>query len=165
MKKGHNDLRDIDARLADLALGGVSIEPVLIPENNRCGRQALQADWMVQGVWEGNRVAFLDNQITDADAPCYVHANLSWEAISNKAATEKKVKYRLAAEELRGSITPLVCSTDGVLHRKYGAHQKRLACCLATKWKKPFSQVMGWVRICTQFAIFRAVDLRLRDTR
>ena len=37
VKKGHNDLRDSDARLADLAWGRVSIELVLIPENNRSG--------------------------------------------------------------------------------------------------------------------------------
>ena len=121
---------------------------------------------MVLGVWEGNKVVFFDDKITDAEAPCYVHANLSWEAIFNKAAaTEKKVKYRLAAEKLQGSITPLVCSTDGPLHHEYKAHQKRLACCLATKLQKPFSQVMGWVRIRTQFAIFRAVAFQLRGTR
>ena len=108
VKEGHNDLRDIDARLVDLAWGRMSIEPVLIPENNCCGRSALQADWMVRGVWEGNRVEIFDNSITDADAPGYVHANLSWEAISNKPATEKKAKYRRSAEELRGSVTPVV---------------------------------------------------------
>ena len=121
--------------------------------------------WSEVRSWEGNRVLFFDNHITDADAPCYVHANLSWEAISIKAATEKKAKYWLAAEELWGSITPLICSTDGVLHCEYRAYQKRLACCLATKWQKPFSQVVGWVRIHTQFTIFQAVDLRLRGTR
>ena len=165
MKKGHNDLRDSDARLAEMAWGGVSIEPVLTPENDRRGRPLLQADWMVRGVWEGSRVAFFDNRITDADAPCYVSANLSWEAISNKAAMEKKAKYRLVAEELRASFTPLVCSTDGVLHHQYSAYQKRFACRLALKWQKPFSVVMGGVRVRTQFAIFHAVDLRLRGTR
>ena len=79
--------------------------------------------------------------------------------------TTKKPRYRLAAEELRGSFTPLVCSTDGGLHREYTAYQKRLACRLTTKWQKPFLRVMAWVRVCTQFKIFRLVDLRLRGTR
>ena len=165
VKKGHNDLRDSDARLADVAWGRVVVEPVLVPECDRLGRQALQADWMARGVWEGNRVAFFDNRITDADAPGYVRANLSWDAIANKAAAEKKKKYRLVAEELRGSITPLVCSTEGVLHREYAAYQKRLASRLATKWERPLSRVMAWVRVRTQFAIFRAVDMRIRGTR
>ena len=118
-----------------------------------------------QGVWEGNRVAFFDNRIIDADAPGYVHSNLSWEAISSRAVSEKKKKYRHAAEDLRGSITPLVCSTDGVVHREYAAFQKRLAARLATKWEKPLPHVLNWVRVRTQFALIRAVDLRLRGTR
>ena len=92
------------------------------------------------------------------------YANLSWEAVSNRAVN-KKVKYRSAVEELRGSITPLVCSTDGVLHREYRAYQVRLAGKLATKWQKPFAHVMSWVKLRMQFAVFRAVDLRLRGTR
>ena len=128
VKKGHNDLRDSKARLAELAWGGVTIEPVFIPENNRIGRPMPQANWMVCGVWEGNQVTFFDNCMTDVDAPSYVRANLSLEAISNKAGSDKKNKYRLVAEKLRGSIAPLVCSTDGVLHHEYVAYQKRLAC-------------------------------------
>ena len=109
--------------------------------------------------------AFFDNRIIDADAPSYVQANLSWEATASRVASAKKKKYRLAAEEVRGSFTPLVCSTDGALHREYAAYLKRIAFCLSSKWEKPYAQVMGWVRIRTQFAIFRAVDLRLRGTR
>ena len=49
--------------------------------------------------------------------------------------------------------------------RKYTAYQKRLASRLATKWDKSYSVVVAWVRMQTQFAIIRAVDLRLRGTR
>ena len=165
VKKGHNDLRDSDARLADIAWGGVAVEPVLVPENDGCGRPRLQADWIARGVWEGNRVALFDNRIIDADAPGYVRSNLSWETISNRAASEKKTKYRHAVKDLRGSITPLVCSTDGVGHRENAAFRKRLAARLATKWEKPLPHVLNWVRVRRQFAIIRAVDLRLRGTR
>ena len=61
VKKGHNDLCDSDARIADVGWGGVAIEPILVPENDKQGRPMLQADWMVRGVWEVNRVAFFDN--------------------------------------------------------------------------------------------------------
>ena len=177
VKKGHNDLRDSDARIADVAWGGVAIEPILVPENDKKGRPMLQADWMVRGVY--------------VDTPSYAKANLSWESVFARAATAKKTKYRfcpaatakktkyrfcpaatakktkyrLAAEELCGSFTPLVCSTDGVLHREYIAYLKRLACHLTSKWQKPFSAVMAWVRIHMQFAIFWSVDLRLCGTR
>ena len=70
-------------------------------------------------------MAFFDNRIVDADAPSYVQANLSWDAVANRAASAKKAKDRSAAEELRASFTPLVCSTEGVLHHEYAAYQKR----------------------------------------
>ena len=38
VKRGHDDIRDNDARLADMAWGGVSVEPIMIPENDRRGR-------------------------------------------------------------------------------------------------------------------------------
>eukprot|EP00117_Sycon_ciliatum_P004400 scpid36857/ scgid8792/ len=131
----------------------------MVPEGDRTGQPALRADWLARGVWEDNRVAFFDNRIIDANAPSYSHS--SWEATSNRAANAKKKKYRQASEDLRGSFTPLVCSTDGVLHREYASYQKRLAGRLALKWDKPFSIIFTWVRIRTQFAVFHAVDLRL----
>ena len=157
VKRGHDDVRDNDARLADMACGGVSVKPIMIPENDRRGLSQLQllADWMAR-VWDNGRVAFFDNRIVDADAPSYT--NTSWEAVANRAANTKKTKYNPAAEELRGTFTPLVCSTDGVLLREY---QIRLASKLATKWQRPYSVVMNWVKLQMQFAVFRAVDLRL----
>ena len=163
IKRGHNDLRDADAKLADLAWGGVVIEPVLVPADDQNSRPALQADWSARGVWEGNRVALFDNRIVDANAPSYRQS--SWDSVARKAAEAKKKKYARAAEELRSSFTPLVCSTDAVLHREYAAYQKRLASQLASRWEKPYSVVMAWVRVQTQISIIRAVDLRLRGSR
>ena len=133
VKKGHNDLHDSDTQLADIAWGGVSTEPVLVTKNDCCGWPRLQADWMVRGGLGGNQVPFFGNRMIDADMPGYVCSNLSWEAISNRTATEKKDKYHQAAEDFHGSITSLVCSTDGALHYEYTAFQKRLAVQLATK--------------------------------
>ena len=110
VKKGHNDLRDSDARIADVAWGGVAIEPILVPENDKKGRPMLLADWMVRGVWEKNQVVFFDNHIIDADAPTcsYARANLSWRSVSARAASDKKTKSCLANEEFCGSFIMLV---------------------------------------------------------
>ena len=131
--KGHNELRDFDATLAHAAWSGVVIEPVIVPENIQQQRPSLKADWMVRGVWEGSRVAFFDNRIVDADVSSCSAAHLSWEAISKRAVMEKRKKYQSAVEDLRASITPLVCSTDGALHVAYEALYRRLASCLARK--------------------------------
>ena len=108
-------------------------------------------------------MALFDNRIVDANAPSYQRS--SWDAIARKAAEAKRKKYAQASEDLRSSFTPHVCSTDAVLHRENMAYQKRLASRLATKWDKFYSVVVAWVRVQTQFAIIRAVDLRLRGTR
>mmetsp|Transcript_17100 Transcript_17100/g.22593 ORF Transcript_17100/g.22593 Transcript_17100/m.22593 type:complete len:103 (+) Transcript_17100:238-546(+) len=77
----------------------------------------------------------------------------------------KENKYKYACEEIRASFTPLVCNTDGCLHREFEAFLKKLSVRLATKWCKPLSQVMGWSRIKISFAVIKAVDLRLRGSR
>ena len=41
---------------------------------------------------------------------------------------------------------------------------KRVAAVLAEKWNKPYGVVMCWVRVRLQFALIRAVDLRLRGS-
>ena len=112
IKRGHNDIRDHDAKLADLAWGGVTVEPVLVPADDRNSRPALQADWSARGVWEGNRVALFDNRIVDANAPSYQRS--SWDAIARKAAEAKRKKYAQASEDLRSSFTPPPpCLFDG----------------------------------------------------
>ena len=143
VKQQHDGLRDYDAGLADLTWGGVSIEPILQADYERLDRPCLQADWMVRGVWEGDKVALFDERIIDADAPCYQQAKLTWKAISNTAAQAKKAKYQGLAEELRASFTPLICSTEGVLHVEHLTYLKRLACKLAMKWQRKYSVVMG----------------------
>ena len=106
-------------------------------------------------MWEADRVAFIDNWIVDADTPSRT-ANLSWEAISKRAADENKRKYALVAEKLRGPITPLVCSTDSGVHVKYAAFH----CRLAAKWDRPYSRVLGSHEIAVRD--HPCVDLRLR---
>ena len=114
-------------------------------------------------MWENGRVAFFDNLTVDVDAPSNV--NISWENVANRAANEKKTKYTTVTKELCDTFIPLVCCTDGVLHWKYRAYQICPASKLATKWQRPYSVVMNWVKLRMQFAVFRAVDLRLPGTR
>ena len=40
-----------------------------------------------------------------------------------------------------------------------------VAAALAGEWRKSYEEVMCWVRIRLQFALIRAVDLRLRGSR
>ena len=69
--------------------GGVRIKPII---KEACGR--LEEDlksWFlcVRGVWEGDRLAFFDNCIIEADAPSRIQRNTSYKTSLN--AAERKV--------------------------------------------------------------------------
>jgi len=164
VKKGHDQVRDECARLAQLAWGGVSVEPLIKEASGRM-KQELRADFSAQGVWEGTRIAFFDNRIVNADAPGRVRSNISWKSALKNAVTAKRRLYNTVCEDIRASITPLVCTVDGCLHREFLAFLRRVAMKLASKWNKAFSVVMGWVKVRIQFAIIKAVDLRVRGSR
>ena len=45
------------------------------------------------------------------------------------------------------------------------AFLRRIAARLSAKWQKPLSTVSNWVRVCVQFALINAADLRTRGSR
>jgi len=163
IKHGHDQHQDHCAAIANMAWNGVEVEPVLREADPNNNVPALRADFKINGIWEAERVAFFDNRIINADALSY--ATQDWQTVSRNHAIQKHTKYDRAAEDLRGSFTPLICSTEGVLHKEYVAFQRRTSEALAVKWRKPYAQVIGWLRVQSQLSIIRAVSLRLRGTR
>lgn len=161
VKHGHDNLRDECVMLASLAWNGVTTEPIVQESSSDHGM--LIADFKINGVWESGKSAFFDNRIVNADAPSY--ESQTWSSLSKSHAQEKHRKYDRAVEDIRGSFSPLVCSCDGALHTEFDMFAKRLANTLAVKWKKAYSQVVGWIKTKIQFAIIRAVSLRLRGSR
>uniref|UniRef100_A0A8D8LKG0 Reverse transcriptase domain-containing protein n=1 Tax=Cacopsylla melanoneura TaxID=428564 RepID=A0A8D8LKG0_9HEMI len=105
VKHGHDQHRDHCAAMAKLAWGRVGIEPVMREASD--GVTALYGDFWADSVWDSGRTAFFDNRIVNADAASY--ESCSWAAVSNRHARQKHMKYDLAAEDNRGSFTPLIC--------------------------------------------------------
>src|SRR5436190_17204900 len=132
IKHGHDQHRDHCAAIANMAWNGVEIEPILREADPTNNVPALRADFRVNGIWEAERAAFFDNRLICADAPSY--ANQDWKTISRNHAVQKHTKYDRAAEDIRGSFTPLICSTDGVPHKEYEAFQRKTSEVLAAKW-------------------------------
>ena len=125
----------------------------------------LCADFMVNGVWKRQLEEFFDNPILDADAPSRFSRNMLCETAMRAAVREKRQLYGNTCEDLRASFTPLVCTVDGIFHREFVAFMKRVAARLAVKWQKPYSAVSNYVKVRLQFALIRAVDLRIRGSR
>ncbi|CAM9457865.1 unnamed protein product, partial [Heterosigma akashiwo] len=167
IKLGHDQVRDECVHLCTMAYGaaGVKKEPFLRDASGNVRDKDLRADFLAIGVWERQRVGVFDNRILDADAPSRFDRNTSYVTAMRAAVQEKKTRYLERCEEMAGSFTPLVCTVDGVFHREFVAFMKRVAAALAGRWGKSYEEVMCWVRIRLQFALIRAVDLRLRGSR
>ena len=68
-------------------------------------------------------------------------------------------------KERRGTFTPFVTSVYGLRHREAEHFLKRMATCVASKWKKSYAQTCGYIRARLSFAIIRAASLCLRGSR
>ena len=108
-------------------------------------------------------MALLDVCVVDNDAQSYTNHPVG--AILFSTEHEKKNKYTAAAESRRATFTPFVVSVDGIFGREATCFLKRGAECLSFIWKKPYSNMMGWVKVRLQFAILRATNLCLRGPR
>jgi hypothetical protein len=165
---GHNHLRDTVLDLSRKAWGNAVPEPVVREASGRAKdgeSDGLTADLLVRGVWERDRDCFFDTRIINADSPGRISRNISYNSALKAQAEAKKRLYKLACEERRAGFTPLVCTTNGCLHGEFKAFLKRLAARLSTKWASPLSVVTNWVNVRIQFALIKAVDLRLRGSR
>lgn len=72
------------------------------------------------------------------------------------------IYHDTAAENVRRSITsitPLISSAEGVIHKDYASLHKRLCKILARKWSTPYSQLMEWARVKSRLSIIRAVSV------
>ena len=138
-------------------------EPVVEEPDVENGAPTLIADLSARGVWDRQSAASFDIRVTDTDAPSYQNRNPM--NVLKTAENEKKNKYGPAWEAKHMSFTPLVTSIDGVLAPEFTFFLKRLADGLASKWDRPYSHVMCWVRCRISFAILWATNICIRGTR
>ena len=90
-------------------------------------------------------------KVIDTDAQFYV--NRSPMDVLGVAEKEKKTKYSIACEERRGTFTPFCCSVDGLLGHEAETFLRRIGDCLAVKWERSYSEVMGWIRARLVFTV------------
>ena len=88
--------------------------------------------------------ALFDIRVIDNDAPSY-----QWRSpvsILDIGAVEKKRVYRSTVEDRRGNFALFVLLVDGLLQREASHFVKHLSANLASRWEKPFSDVLASVR-------------------
>ena len=106
--------------------------------------------------------ALFDICVIDTDAPSYRrHTSIS---VLDSGAVEKKRVYHSAVEDKRGNFMPFVLSVDGLLHCEVLQFVKRLSASLASRWEKPFYNVLTFVHSQLQFASVHSARMCLRSS-
>ena len=80
-------------------------------------------------------------------------------------AKKKKDKYLEACRERRRDFTPLVYTVDGFAAKETRAAERRLAGLLASKWDRPYSEMVSYVRTRMSMSIIRTNSMLLRGGR
>jgi hypothetical protein len=99
------------------------------------------------------------------DTECRSSRSREPAKLLKQAEEEKKSKHLEACQERRRHFTPLVYSVDGMAGSETKAAEKRLAALLACKWKRDYSEMVGYVRARMAMSIVRSNTLLLRGTR
>ena len=141
----------------------VQREPVIREYKPQYETPALIADWFCRGVYVRQGGASFDIRVSDTDAISY--QNRSPMSVLHSEEVEKKTKYSDVCQERHMSFTPLVVSVDGMLAPEFVSFLRRIGEALSTKWKKPYSKTMNWVKCRLSFAVLRASSVCFRGTR
>lgn len=169
----HNDVAAEWHELCARALtpSSVSDEPLIYSGRDRTAERSggatidpeLRGDVGCHGFWKKATTTIFDVRITDTDAPAYRGQDPAMVLLGHEK--RKKDKYNDACLARRRTFTPLVFSVDGMRGPEATAASKRLASLLATKWKRTYSDVCGFVRSRLSIALVRTTSLCLRGAR
>ncbi|KAI2493135.1 hypothetical protein MHU86_21396 [Fragilaria crotonensis] len=121
----------------------------------------LRGDIAVHGFWTRGTTAIFDVRVTDTDAPS--NRNTSPEKVLLRHEKEKKA-YGALCIARRRTFTPRL-SVDGMQGVEATAASRRLASSLASKWKRSYSEVCGFVRSRLAIALVRSASRCLRADR
>jgi hypothetical protein len=123
----------------------------------------LEGDKGIRGFWSHGRECIFDIRITNTDSRS--HRNRDASKVLASQEKEKKDKYERACREQRKDFSPLVYSIDGMAGPKTRAAERRLAARFAWKWKREYSEMVGFVRTRMSLAVVRANSLMWRGSR
>ena len=167
----HDHMRDIFAEHLKDLFWDVETEPLLTPLDGEVlqprtanSNNDATSDIRVNGFWTPHQNAFFDVRIFYPLARTYREQNIT--TLLRRFEAEKKRQYndRIINVE-RGSFTPLVCSTSGVIGGEATITLKRMALKISHNRTEPYSVIMGLLRARLSFSLIRSAIVCLRGTR
>ena len=117
----------------------------------------------VHGFWRRGTSTIFDIRVTDTDAPS--NRKLEPRKVLARQEREQKDKYVEHCLAQRRHLSPLVFSLDGLRGAEAENATKRLASLLASKWKRAYSEVCGFVRSRLAITLVRTTTMCLRGAR
>eukprot|EP00956_Cyclotella_meneghiniana_P033352 scaffold95206_cov68-Cyclotella_meneghiniana.AAC.1 len=130
--------------------------PYVLANENR-------GDIVVDGFWKPGRRCIFDVRLTDTE--CRTTRNQEPGKVLDKCEKLKKEKHLAPCLAMRRDFTPLVYSVDGMAGRETKQAERRVASLLAHKWKKEYSEMVGYVRARMALAVVRSNSLLMRGSR
>ena len=158
-------------RLGTDCLGGMAAlvwprvirEPLVWEGDPAADDPGLRLELGIRGVWQLQVEVLFDIRVIDTDTPSYRrHSPVS---ILDSGAFEKKRVYCSAVEDRKVNFTPFVLLLDGLLQREALHFVKHLSANLASRWEKPFPDVLAFFRSRILFALVRFASMCLRGSR
>ena len=148
----HDNVRDLIAGHMKEVFNDVEVEPPLTPLSgeNLVPRSAntsdeARADIRVNGFWSRQQSAFFDVRIFYPQAPTYRDRSLS-ELLARFEADKKRQYSDRIVQVERGTFTPLVFSSGGVMGKETSFAIKKVATALSIKRGESYSAVTGLLR-------------------
>ena len=164
----HNALRDLNAELQTEVCKDVTIEPTLLPTDNKeiTGTTANGAapDISSRGLWSTFQRTFYDVRVLHPNCPSYLQTSVSKLYEDHEKQKMKKYNSRIITVE-KGTFTPLVYSTFGGCGPLAKRYHKRLAELISRKRNEEYHHVANHIRMRIRFALLKSVLIALRGER
>ena len=158
----HNEVRDVLAEAMRSVVHDVEIEPTLLPYEGEDldGRtanksQAARVDIRARGFWTRQQDTFFDVRVTNPKADLHTVTGIRRQLLDNERQKKRQYLQRVVNID-RGSFTPLVFTTNGMVGKECDRALKAVVSMIVSKNADlHYSAVINLLRTKLRFAILR----------
>ena len=167
----HDTIRDLLTSHIRKVFRNVETEPLLQPLDNEVfnlhstvtSREA-RLDMKAGGFWTPGVTAFFGVRVTHVNSRSNHGKHTA--TIFKEQENEKKRKYNQKVMDVElGTFKPLVLGTNGGMGLDCQNYLRFFGNKLSSKNKKPYANVISWLRIQLSFAVLRSVHRCVRGSR
>ena len=120
-------------------------------------------DLLIRDLWQQGTDSVHEMRVVNTDA--LYHVRKTPEKCLHEAERGKKKTYPEACLHQRRHFSPFVDSVDGLLGVEATDTLKRIASCLATKCRQPYSKTCGYVKSRVAITLVRATHRCIRGSQ